>query len=150
RAVRLAGALVAVGSLGIAAVAGSLVVFAALLAVTALGNAVLTPSISHLGTGRLRPGRRGTWFGLQQSGPPLASVLAGLALPTLGAALGWRWVFAIGAAVVLAATAIVGEDARGGDDERPAPARPSSPTSETADRPPAGTPPAAILGAVLA
>jgi predicted MFS family arabinose efflux permease len=105
--VHLAGMLVAVGSLGIAVAAHSFAVFAALLAVTGVGNALIGPAMSAVVTGSLRPRRRGTVFGLQQSGPPLASVAAGLSLPTLAVALGWRWVFALGAAAALVATGVV-------------------------------------------
>jgi MFS family permease len=111
RAGRLAGAFVAVGSTGIAA-APSFAVFTAFLAVTAIGNAII-PTAMTLVTGELRARRRGTVLGLQQAGPPLASVVAGLALPTVGAALGWRAVFALGAgAAALATLAVRGGDAR--------------------------------------
>lgn len=107
RSVHVAGALVALGSLGIAAAAHSFAAFAALLAVTGLGNAFVGPAMSALVTGDLRPRRRGAVFGLQQAGPPLASVVAGLALPTAAAALGWRWVFGLGAAAAAVATGVV-------------------------------------------
>lgn len=106
RAGRIAGALVVAGSLGIAA-APSFAVFTAFLAVTAIGNAIIPTAISALVTGELRTRRRGTVLGLQQAGPPLASVIAGLALPTVGAALGWRAVFALGAAAAATATLAV-------------------------------------------
>lgn len=113
RSVHVAGALVALGSLGIAVAARSFAVFAALLAVTGLGNAVVGPAMSALVTRDLRPRRRGAVFGLQQAGPPLASVVAGLALPTAGAALGWRWIFGLGAVAVAVATgAVRGERGR--------------------------------------
>ena len=107
RSVRLAGALVALGSLGVAVGAHSFTLFAALLAVTGLGNALIAPAMSAVVAGNLRPHRNGAVFGFQQSGPPLASVVAGLALPTAAAAFGWRWVFALGAAAALAATGAV-------------------------------------------
>lgn len=103
---RLAGALVVLGSLGIAAAARSFAAFTALLAVTAIGNAIIPPAMSALVTGELKTRRRGAVLGLQQAGPPLASVVAGLALPTLSGMLGWRGIFALGA--VAAALATVG------------------------------------------
>jgi MFS family permease len=152
RAVRLAGALVAAGSLGIAIVAESFAVFVALLCVTALGNAVLTPSISSVVVGRLRPERRGTTFGLQQSGPPLASVVAGIALPTVGAALGWRWVFALGAVAVLAATGNVTEADARQPRQRDAMRPREADATDTPVAPAAGCAPPwpAIVGATLA
>lgn len=107
RGVHLAGACVGAGSLAIAAFADSFAAFAALLALTGLGNAIITPGMSAVVSRSLRAGRRGTTFGLQQSGPPLASVVAGIALPTAGAVLGWRWVFALGAVAAVAATGVV-------------------------------------------
>lgn len=103
---RLAGAFVVLGSLGIAA-APSFAVLTAFLAVTAIGNAIIPTAMSALVTGELRARRRGTVLGLQQAGPPLASVIAGLALPTLGATLGWRAVFALGAVAAALATLAV-------------------------------------------
>ncbi len=109
---RLAGAFVVLGSLGMA-VAPSFWVFTAFLAVTAVGNAIIPTAMSALVTGELRARRRGTVLGLQQAGPPLASVLAGLALPTLGATLGWRAVFVLGAgAAALAALTVRGAEGR--------------------------------------
>lgn len=107
RGVHLAGACVGAGSLAIAVVADSFTAFAALLGLTGLGNAIIAPAMSAVVSRSLRAGRRGTTFGLQQSGPPLASVVAGIALPTAGVALGWRWVFALGAVAAIAATAVV-------------------------------------------
>jgi len=119
RGVHLAGACVGAGSLAIAVLADSFGAFAALLALTGLGNAIITPGISTVVSRSLAAGRRGTTFGLQQSGPPLASVVAGIALPTAGAALGWRWVFALGAVAAVAATGVV-RDAGAASPERPA------------------------------
>lgn len=113
RSVHIAGALVALGSLGIATAAHSFAAFAALLAVTGLGNAFVGPGMSALVAGDVRPRRRGTVFGLQQAGPPLAAVVAGLAVPTAAATLGWRWVFGLGAAAAAVATGIVRDDHRG-------------------------------------
>lgn len=107
RGVHLAGACVGAGSLGIALVADSFTAFAALLGLIGLGNAMIAPAMSAVVSRSLRAGRQGTTFGLQQSGPPLASVVAGIALPTVGGALGWRWVFALGAVAAVAATVVV-------------------------------------------
>lgn len=119
---RLAGALVVLGSLGIAVAARSFEAFTALLAVTAIGNAIIPPAMSALVTGELRARRRGAVLGLQQAGPPLASVVAGLALPTLAGTLGWRGVFALGAVAAALATAAV----RGAPREAAAAARPAA------------------------
>jgi predicted MFS family arabinose efflux permease len=77
------------------------------------------------------PHRRGLGFGVKQSAIPLAIMLGGLAVPTIGAVVGWRWTFALcglaGLAVTVAglrlprATAYR-EGASAGDDRPPLPA----------------------------
>lgn len=47
------------------------------------------------------PGRLGLAFGIKQSGAPVATVFAGLSVPLLALTVGWRWGFAIGAALAL-------------------------------------------------
>lgn len=49
--------------------------------------------------------RRGLAFGTKQAAVPMASLLAGLSLPTIGLVFGWRWVF-VGAAVLAGILAI--------------------------------------------
>lgn len=50
--------------------------------------------------------RRGTAFGIKQAAAPMASVVAGLAIPALGLTVGWRWSLS-GTAVVLAAAVLL-------------------------------------------
>lgn len=47
----------------------------------------------------VRKGRQGMAYGAKQSAVPLSSVVAGLALPIVALAVGWRWTF-VGAAVI--------------------------------------------------
>lgn len=49
--------------------------------------------------------RQGTAFGIKQSAVPLASLLGGLAVPTIGLTVGWRWAF-VGAAALAALAAL--------------------------------------------
>lgn len=46
--------------------------------------------------------RMGTAFGIKQSAPPTASMLAGFSLPLVALTLGWRWAFGLGAVLALA------------------------------------------------
>jgi len=50
----------------------------------------------------VRQGRQGVAFGAKQAAIPLAGVLAGLALPVIGLAIGWRWGFVFAATLGLA------------------------------------------------
>ena len=52
------------------------------------------------------PGRLGLSFGVKQACVPLATLLAGLAVPTVGLTVGWRWAYVIGAGLALAALVV--------------------------------------------
>ena len=49
------------------------------------------PTTNALIAERVEPGKRGTITGIKQSGVTLGEFLAGLTLPVLAGALGWRW-----------------------------------------------------------
>lgn len=69
--------------------------------VMAAGN----PVTNTLVVAHVSPGRRGTIMGVKQSGVWVGAVLAGVALPPIGAAFGWRW--AIASTSLLAATGLL-------------------------------------------
>jgi MFS family permease len=62
----------------------------------AAGVALPAASLAITTGAQLRPG---FMFGWKQSAPPVASLLAGVAVPTLGMSIGWRWSF-MGAATL--------------------------------------------------
>ncbi|MFJ6114584.1 MFS transporter [Agrococcus sediminis] len=67
----------------------------ALLGLSGIANGLgHAPANSQLQS-RLAPSLQGFGFGVKQAAIPLASVLAGLAVPLLGTTLGWRWGFVI-------------------------------------------------------
>jgi MFS family permease len=107
RSTWLAALFVASACLGIAVLADSYAQFVVLLALTGVGNALVAPALSVRIKQALSPGVQGTTFGLQQSGPPLASMVAGVALPAAAGTLGWRAVLALGAAATVATAATV-------------------------------------------
>jgi predicted MFS family arabinose efflux permease len=72
------------------------------LAIAACANAVVQPAANLALTRTITPRRQGLAFGLKQSAGPVAVLLAGLAVPTLGLTIGWRWAF--GLAIILATT----------------------------------------------
>lgn len=51
--------------------------------------------------------RRGMGFGVKQSSIPAATLLAGLAVPTVALTIGWRWVFVIAGVLALLAALVV-------------------------------------------
>jgi predicted MFS family arabinose efflux permease len=84
-------ALALVGALGT-----SFAVIAAGLALAGLGNSVAQPAANLLLARGIPPGHRGLAFGIKQASVPLASFLAGAAVPALGLTIGWRWAFLLG------------------------------------------------------
>lgn len=97
----LVAALLSALSLGLAAAAGGLVVLMIATAVAGAANGIGQPA-SNLGIARgVRPGRQGLAFGIKQCSVPFAGLLAGLSIPLLGLVIGWRWTFALAAALAL-------------------------------------------------
>lgn len=95
-----------VGSVGLAA--GGLWVIAAASLLVGIGYGMTNPASSHLLNRFTPPERRNLVFSLKQTGVPLGGMVAGLALPTLAQAFGWRGaivavvgLFAIAVAVLL-------------------------------------------------
>ncbi len=86
------GTLMATAVVGPASLLGTMVVLG-------VGNAGCQTAANVSMARALPPGRRGLGFGVKQSAVPLAIMLGGLAVPTLGGALGWRSTFVTTAAV---------------------------------------------------
>jgi predicted MFS family arabinose efflux permease len=79
-------------------------------AVAGIASALANPATNQLISQHVPPGRQGTVVGVKQSGVQLATFVAGLALPSLATAVGWRLAVALSAlpaAVGLAATVAV-------------------------------------------
>ena len=57
--------------------------------------------------------RLGLSFGIKQAAIPVATLLAGAAVPTIALTVGWRWAYLIGAGVALVALLITPRDAAG-------------------------------------
>ena len=90
-----AGLLAAAGGLGLAWSAYSWPVLVILMVVLGVANAACQVT-SNLTMARVvPPHRRGLGFGVKQSAIPLSIMIAGLAVPTVGVVIGWRWTFAL-------------------------------------------------------
>ncbi|MDL5159882.1 MFS transporter [Actinomycetospora termitidis] len=107
-----------------AALARSLTTLTVILLCSAWCN-VMGQLSSNLTLARSMPARRlGLSFGVKQASVPLATLLAGLAVPALALTVGWRWAYVCAAALALAALAAAprGSAARaadtGGDSDR--------------------------------
>jgi predicted MFS family arabinose efflux permease len=95
RAMRACMLVTAACLLAAAALAGSLVVLFALLAVAGVSNAVAQPATNLYVAEEIPAARQGLGFGIKQSGIPAAILVSGLALPLLAIPFGWRLTFAL-------------------------------------------------------
>lgn len=67
-----------------------------LLLLAGMSTALAQPSSNLLITQAVPTHRRGTGFGVKQSAIPMATMLAGAAVPAVALTIGWRWVFVFG------------------------------------------------------
>lgn len=114
RGMRLAVVGSAASLLGVAILARSWTGLVACLVLGGLANATTHPA-THLSLARNVPaGRQGLSFGIKQAAIPTATLLAGLAVPTLALTVGWRWAFAGAAALALLVALAVPKETAGG------------------------------------
>ena len=78
---------------GIGTIARSYGIFVALLAVGGVVNGTLQPHINLFVTHAIPRRRQGFAFGVKQAAVPLATFLAGLAVPALALTAGWRYAY---------------------------------------------------------
>jgi predicted MFS family arabinose efflux permease len=96
-AMRFALILDAVLLFFLAAIAATWWAFAALLVIGGIANALAQPSTNlHLAV-NVSVADQGRAFGIKQSSVPMAALIGGLAVPTIGLTIGWRYAFAAGA-----------------------------------------------------
>ncbi|GAA0522342.1 hypothetical protein GCM10011581_34360 [Saccharopolyspora subtropica] len=76
-----------------------------LLWVAGLPNSLAQPASNLLIAQGIPARRRGMGFGVKQSSIPAATLLAGIAVPSIALTVGWRWVFVIAALLGLLAAA---------------------------------------------
>ncbi len=97
----------------VAAFARSYVALVLILLSSAWCN-VLGQLSSNLTLSRYVPASRlGLSFGIKQSAIPLATLLAGVAVPAVALTIGWRWAFVMGAGLALAALLVAPRDTVG-------------------------------------
>jgi MFS family permease len=127
RSLRTAAVVNGLVMLGIAALAQSWVVLAALIAVAGVGNALTQPAANVLMARTVAPERYGIAFAVKQSAMPFGTLVGGLAVPIVTLTLGWRWAFAFGGVLALAAASTI-PGIRGSTGRTPrSPTNPSTP-----------------------
>jgi MFS family permease len=114
RAMRVSASGSAAALLGVALFAGSWAGLVVCLVLGGLANAVAHPA-THLSLARKVPAdRQGFSFGIKQAAIPVATLLAGLAVPIIAVTLGWRWAFAGGAVLAIGIALLVPVETLGG------------------------------------
>lgn len=113
RSIRVAAIGAAVASIGIATTADRWGILVAWLMVSGSFQALGQPGANRLLARTTSPERLGFAFGLKQSAPPAATMLAGLSVPLLALTLGWRWTFVAAALVAIMVAIITGPGAPG-------------------------------------
>ena len=87
--------------IGIATVARSAISLSVFIALAGVGTALTRSASSVLVARNVDPGRQGLAFGLKHCSIPVATLLAGLAVPTIALTIGWYWAYVIGAGLTL-------------------------------------------------
>lgn len=138
----IAGALSGLDAVLIALGAGSYAALLALLVLGGVANAALQMTANVTLARAVRRDRQGLAFGVKQSAVQVAVLIGGLAVPTVGVVVGWRWTFAA-AAVAAVVVMLAGL--------RIAPSAPVAPQAQKAlDRPPRGALTVSALAMMLA
>jgi MFS family permease len=117
RSLRLVMVLLMISGTMMALVVRSLPALVLALVVGGMANGLAGPATSRLVAYHVRA-RRSLAFGLRQAAVPLATLLAGISVPVIGLAFGWRYAYVLVAVVALpvllaAPAAVVGREGRG-------------------------------------
>lgn len=111
QSIRLSAAIATISAFGIAATADRFVVLVAWLMFGGCGHALGQPAANRLLANVVRTGRLGTAFGIKQSAPPAASMIAGICVPLIALTLGWRWAYVLAGTLAIAVIAAAGRRA---------------------------------------
>lgn len=106
---RLAALISATACAGIALSARTLLSLSLWLIYGSCANALGQPAANRLLIYRVPSENLGWAFGLKQSATPVASMLAGLAVPALALSVGWRYAFLANTVLALAVIVAVGK-----------------------------------------
>ena len=106
-ALRLAAQVTAAVLLCIGLFGRSWLLLTIFVACGGLANAWAQPAANLYIARGVSPDRHGIALGIQKSGIPMAALLGGLAVPTLGLTIGWNWAFVVGGVLALAASSFI-------------------------------------------
>lgn len=95
--------LIAAAGILVAALSPAPWVLAMAMFLAGLANALGQPAANALIAAQLPPRRHGIAYAIKQSGVPLATFLAGLAVPLIALTIGWRWAFVMALGLAVAA-----------------------------------------------
>ena len=109
---RVSATCSALALVGVAVGARSFGLLLMLLAFGGLANALAQPAANLFIATTMAPERLGTAFAVKQSGIPAATLLGGLAVPTIALTVGWRWAFVAGALLPIAGGLTIPQVAR--------------------------------------
>lgn len=112
-AMRSSSVVGALSLLAVATLAGSWWGIVACLVLGGLGNAVAQPATNLMIAREVPGGRQGLAFGVKQAAIPIATLLAGLAVPVIAVTVGWRWAFAGAALLALVVALFVPKGSHG-------------------------------------
>ena len=101
-ALRLAAATAGVVMVATGALGRSWLALTAFVAVAGLANSWAQPAANLYVARGVSDRRQGLALGIQKSGIPTASLLAGLAVPAVGLTIGWSWAFVLGGLLAFA------------------------------------------------
>ena len=94
RALLISNAVSAVCLLGVATLANGFPALLLIMLVGSVGLMISGPATKVLVAREVPVAEQGLAFGIQMSAIPFAALLGGLAVPTIGLTVGWRWAFA--------------------------------------------------------
>lgn len=121
---RLSASLSALSLLAVAVGARSYRSLVLLLAVGGVANAMSQPAANLFIARRVDPARLGIALAVKQASVVGATLLGGLAVPTIALTVGWRWAFVAAAALaIVGAVAVPAGRDRGAESNRAAPGR---------------------------
>lgn len=104
-AMRMAATISAGAAAAVAALAQRPLTLALSLAACGIANSLGQTGANLFMTTAVRHGRQGLAFGVKQAALPIATLLAGLAVPVFGLTVGWRWAY-VASAILAVAVAI--------------------------------------------
>ncbi|MDA8027283.1 MAG: MFS transporter [Actinomycetota bacterium] len=94
----------------IAAVAHSFTGLAILLAFGGVANGTNQPANNLFVINAVQPNRRGFALGVKQAAIPVATLLAGIAVPSVALTIGWRYVYVFAAAIAFVVSLVIPSD----------------------------------------